>query len=101
MPTTTFKIRRRQRLYEMQHGHCFWCRKLTPIDEATLDHIKPRCKGGTYHWRNLVMACRECNQRRGALRASVFARRVGAGPVVHPLDGPQWIQRIAVEARRF
>ena len=32
---------------------------------ATLEHIKPRSKGGTDAWNNLALLCSACNQRNG------------------------------------
>lgn len=31
---------------------------------ATLDHVKPRCRGGTNKEENIVPSCHECNQIR-------------------------------------
>jgi 5-methylcytosine-specific restriction endonuclease McrA len=31
----------------------------------TLDHIKPRFRGGEHSWTNLVAACPQCNRRKG------------------------------------
>ena len=30
----------------------------------TVDHVMPRCLGGTSEFKNLVVACRPCNQRK-------------------------------------
>ncbi|MGB1250456.1 MAG: HNH endonuclease [Candidatus Promineifilaceae bacterium] len=35
-------------------------------DSFTLDHIKPRSKGGKNTWSNTACACASCNQRKGA-----------------------------------
>lgn len=34
---------------------------------ATLDHWVPRCRGGSWELANLVIACRTCNEEKGAL----------------------------------
>lgn len=34
-------------------------------DEATVDHVVPRCQGGVHDMGNLVLACRHCNSRKG------------------------------------
>ena len=31
--------------------------------DMTIDHIRPRCKGGEYTWMNVVTACKKCIQR--------------------------------------
>jgi 5-methylcytosine-specific restriction endonuclease McrA len=30
----------------------------------TIDHVKPRCRGGTTIWENVVAACHPCNRRK-------------------------------------
>lgn len=32
---------------------------------TTVDHVVPRCQGGTNTWNNLVACCRECNALKG------------------------------------
>lgn len=32
---------------------------------STVDHVIPRCQGGSSAWSNLVAACLDCNQRKG------------------------------------
>jgi 5-methylcytosine-specific restriction endonuclease McrA len=34
-------------------------------EKLTIDHIKPRSKGGKNTWFNLVTACKKCNQKKG------------------------------------
>ena len=59
-------------LWQMTNGCCYYCgRKLiTPTmsgydayapNEFTIDHLTPRCKGGTSTPDNLAPACRQCN----------------------------------------
>lgn len=31
----------------------------------TIDHVRPRSRGGTHTWDNVVAACRPCNLRKG------------------------------------
>tara|TARA_B100000902_G_C26634171_1_gene585929 strand:- start:16 stop:414 length:399 start_codon:yes stop_codon:yes gene_type:complete len=44
-------------------GLCAYCRCKRA---TTLDHIKPKCKGGSNLRSNLVPACRECNHSKGS-----------------------------------
>lgn len=45
---------------------CAYCgeRMLDP-EKTTLDHIIPKSRGGSNHFRNLTPACFQCNQDRG------------------------------------
>jgi len=63
------KIRVRKRLAEAQGWRCCYC-GVRMIDggqspsSATLEHVVPRCQGGTDAEDNLVVACCTCNTAR-------------------------------------
>jgi 5-methylcytosine-specific restriction endonuclease McrA len=40
--------------------------KFKSVDEATIDHIHPKAKGGKNHWRNYQLAHQICNVKKGA-----------------------------------
>lgn len=70
-------LERKLHLFKRQKGKCHWCKRqmnhrhLDPLS-ATLDHVIPRADGGMGILENLVVACKECNERRG--RESDIAR---------------------------
>lgn len=43
---------------------CFWCRRALRFEETTVDHLRPRSKGGSNRMSNLVLSCSPCNQER-------------------------------------
>lgn len=47
-------------------NRCQYCAKIFPESELTLDHIMPKSRGGNNSWKNLVAACKKCNQKKGA-----------------------------------
>ena len=55
--------RNRERLLALD-PHCHWCGRLLDAKNATLDHIEPRCNGGTDAPENLTIACGPCNINR-------------------------------------
>jgi 5-methylcytosine-specific restriction endonuclease McrA len=58
------KIKKNQLLLE--YGSCcYWCRKEFPMEKLTIDHLKPKSKGGSNNLENLRLACFECNNSRG------------------------------------
>lgn len=74
--TPARRARIRKALYERQHGRCWWCNchmDLTgdPASPtlATFEHLIPKARGGVDAIRNLALACRACNNRRGAPEA--------------------------------
>ncbi|MGC4940777.1 HNH endonuclease [Kribbella sp. DT2] len=46
---------------ELLFGHCVYCE----AQATTLDHIRPRAKGGMDNAANLVPSCSRCNNGRG------------------------------------
>lgn len=68
---------RRRRLIAAQQGRCWYCQiafSQTPLADAsaTLEHIIPRCAGGTMALHNTVAACLACNRARGVMLAHSF-----------------------------
>ena len=72
-------------LWAEQKGRCIYCdRRMSrptpdgplPDKAATLDHIYPRCKGGTDHIDNLALACNRCNVAKGCLMPEAWIERL-------------------------
>lgn len=66
--TTKQKQRVRRLLAARQGWICVWCGctldENAPIHndrQATIEHVVPRCKGGSDDLTNLALACRRCN----------------------------------------
>lgn len=53
--------RRRETLWKRQNGKCANCGIDIKLEEATLDHIIPRSKGGGNSLKNLEVLCQPCN----------------------------------------
>ena len=45
---------------------CVYCGETYEFKELTLDHVKPRSKGGQDLTTNVVCACRKCNADKGS-----------------------------------
>lgn len=52
---------KRKLVYERDQWICQYCGEKVDAANATLDHFKPKCKGGTNHKDNLRTACLLCN----------------------------------------
>jgi len=69
-------------LSERQNHRCAYCERKTWIkglgetgcehDKASIDHVVPKSKGGTWHMNNLIMSCSECNSIKGSKSAYIF-----------------------------
>jgi len=55
----------RDNIFWRDSNQCQYCTKVFLKEELTLDHVKPRSKGGKNTWLNLVTACKKCNQKKG------------------------------------
>lgn len=44
---------------------CQYCGKQEQYNELTMDHVKPRSKGGQGTWENIVTCCKLCNSKKG------------------------------------
>jgi len=52
----------RQEIKEQWNHECAYCGSK---DNLTIDHVIPRCKGGSDFSKNAVCCCRDCNQSKG------------------------------------
>ena len=81
----------RATIYQSQGGRCFYCERAMytfrwhskPLAPGmsrnllpTCDHLEPRGKGGKDHGDNYVIACFECNRKRGMIPWILFKRYV-------------------------
>lgn len=62
IPKRSAKHKFRQQIFEAWQHQCAYCGDAAD----TLDHVKPRHKGGATVTTNLVPACRPCNRKKGS-----------------------------------
>lgn len=93
--------------YEFQDGKCKWCKRkmgLKPFGEmaplapltATIDHVKPRSKGGKDSFENSVAACCECNGKKG----DVYRNEKGNIGAIAPIVRKEYPGRHTTQYRR-
>jgi 5-methylcytosine-specific restriction endonuclease McrA len=51
----------RRNVLARDRGVCAYC----PAKATTVDHVRPRSRGGRNVWENVVAACAPCNARKG------------------------------------
>lgn len=51
----------RRAVLDRDHHKCAYCGGRGD----TIDHVRPRSRGGTHSWTNVVAACARCNHRKG------------------------------------
>ncbi|MEM9191796.1 MAG: HNH endonuclease [Myxococcota bacterium] len=69
---------------------CQYCDIKLPLRRLTYDHVKPRSQGGRTTWENIVMACYQCNERKGNRTPRQANMRLRKEPIK-----PKWLPVIA------
>lgn len=59
----------RESIFDRDGHRCSYCGS---TQDLTLDHRRPRCKGGPTTADNCVTACRACNQAKGSMAVEQF-----------------------------
>jgi len=86
LPRQTVKLNRRN-IFARDHNTCQYCGRGFPTSELSLDHVRPRSRGGESSWTNLVCCCVRCNARKGG-RYPDEAKMKLVRPPVQPTRNP-------------
>lgn len=49
---------------QLSRGICYYCKGRFPKEELTMDHIVPLIRGGKSKKGNIVVSCKECNNKK-------------------------------------
>lgn len=52
-------------LFNRDEWQCQYCGISLDWKTATIDHVKPRSRGGPTSWNNCVTSCKKCNHKKG------------------------------------
>lgn len=81
-------------LVERDGPACVWCGREPWRRDLTLEHVVPRSRGGHMTPENALVACRNCNRRRGSKPVDAYVRellqegaRVDVPRLRHTLQG--------------
>lgn len=56
---------RKKVLFNRDNWQCQYCGVRLDWSSVTIDHVKPKSKGGITSWKNCVAACKRCNIKKG------------------------------------
>lgn len=65
VPPRIVKFNRRN-IYVRDNYTCQYCGAKPTREELTIDHVHPKSRGGRSEWENVVLACQDCNARKGS-----------------------------------
>lgn len=85
----------RKAVYEKFDGHCAYCGKTIQFKDMQVDHIKPKCNGGTDDMDNLFPSCRRCNHYKRTLSVNLFRMMIEEIP--QKLMARQYIFKVGVD----
>ena len=72
----------KRNLWARDNGECQYCSKKVTIAKSTIDHVVPKSKGGQHEWKNIVLSCSPCNQKKGARLLENTSMRLKKEPTV-------------------
>lgn len=78
---------------------CPWCQN--DIVNHTIEHAIPKSQGGTDAIRNLVWACRECNEARGSTPIMLWLLALSQVPDRKPQLAKEWVKTHAPKPCRY
>lgn len=73
----------RRNIFKRDRYACQYCGIQPGTEELTIDHVVPKSKGGASTWENCVLACIDCNKKKGDLsveKAKMRLRKVPKKP---------------------
>lgn len=97
---STYKDGLKHALRQRDGDSCYYCsqamdfssKPLVPELRATIEHLKPKSKGGTYHLDNLVLAHPLCNTRQSAMPIPTKTKPDGRN-LEHWVTHWPWVKR--------
>lgn len=54
----------RKNVFWRDSNQCQYCGNIFKFDDLTMDHVKPKSKGGAKSWENIVASCKVCNSKK-------------------------------------
>ena len=77
-PQPRLRLTRRE-VFARDQQRCQYCGRKNP--DLTLDHVRPRHRGGLHEWGNVVAACVRCNHRKAGRTPHEAGMRLPREPV--------------------
>lgn len=72
---------RKHSVFSRDNWQCQYCGVDLTASSRTVDHVIPRCRGGTNSWKNCVASCRRCNSKKGNRSLSESGMNLKKNPI--------------------
>jgi 5-methylcytosine-specific restriction endonuclease McrA len=82
------------------NSSCQYCGVVLETAEYTIDHVLPRARGGNSVWRNLALACGQCNKRKSDRTPQEAGLTLRQKPVEPNQFDPRFNFRLRIHALR-
>ena len=67
-------------LFERDMYECQYCGQSLRREQATIDHVLPKSRGGGTSWENCATACKKCNKKKADMTPSEAGMRLSRRP---------------------
>lgn len=85
----------RRNLFRRDKNTCQYCGCRPGTSELSIDHVVPRAQGGRSSWKNCVLACTDCNHRKGGRTPYQAGMRLLSRP-----EKPRWTPFLEIPVGR-
>lgn len=73
----TFSVTNKRNLLVRDGFRCQYCNAVISFRNGTIDHVKPRSRGGLHTLDNTVASCKCCNNMKGDMHLADFEKKSG------------------------
>ena len=89
-----FAVPENRELILEREGHaCFYCLRRLNADNYVMEHVSSRPHGGN-GYRNIVAACRECNNRKNDMSVEDFLRMLYRETMLNAADFQERLDKL-------
>jgi len=81
-------------LMARERSKCFYCFKAITPPTCELDHVQPRVNGSDHGYRNIVVACHDCNHTKLGMAAQDFLRSLYRQGKLSDAELPERLQTL-------
>lgn len=96
----TFVPCTRRNLLVRDNATCQYCGVIVSTQEYTIDHVTPRCLGGTTVWNNIVCCCVSCNRKKAGLTLRQAKMKLLKEPTVPNATDPRFNFKLHIKKLR-